>query len=304
MRHRVFLGVGIVSVSVACSIGCSGILGFDDFKVNGATPEEASTPTDGGVTDATSDGDADPAFACANLPPPNPDPSKQVEISMRYVDYSTGKPPQLTIARLCAATDPNCGNARESLTGASPADAGPEGGTGWVVPNAEGVVTAKVEYGFEGFFEAKSSLYPPTFKATSPPLRNPKTEMDQLLLRPGEINFLADQLLNKANAYDSVGHGLVFLFARDCNNQPLAGVSFTTTATDPLLQLFYVINTAPSITDTKTDALGRAGYLNMPPGIHTFTGFIGDGANKRKYGSGRVFVRAGASTTLTITPSP
>jgi len=307
MRRRVrkgaFLGIGIGIAFVASAAGCSGLLGFDDFSVNPGGGQEAST-TDAPGADATDTVDAgDPAFSCANIPPPTPDPTKQVEITMRYVDYSSGKPPLLTMARLCTNTDPNCNTAR-NLVGSGVGDAGEDGGTGWAIPNADGTVTATVEYGFEGFFQARSDQYPPTFKSTSPPLRNPKNEIDQLLLRTGEINFLADQLLNKPNAYESVGHGLVFIFARDCQNKALAGVSFTTTAVDPILQPFYVINTAPSIQDTKTDAVGRAGYLNVPPGIHTFTGFIGEGENKKKYGSGRILVRAGTSTTLTITPSP
>ncbi|MBS2013263.1 MAG: hypothetical protein JST00_10275 [Deltaproteobacteria bacterium] len=249
--------------------------------------------------------DVDPAFACASLPVPSPDPSKQVEMTMRYTDFSTGQPPVVsTLVRLCAATDPNCVNARSTLSGKAAGDAGADGGSGWVIPNTDGTVTAKVEFGFEGFFEARSDQYPPTFRSTSPALRNPKNEFEQLLLRPGEISFLADQLLGKPDSYDSKGHGLVFVFARDCNQQPIAGASFTTTAEDPLLVPFYVINSSPSVKDDKTDSLGRGGYLNVPPGIHTFTGFIGSGAEKKRFGSGRVLVRAGAATTIAVSPTP
>lgn len=248
--------------------------------------------------------DVDPAFACASLPSPSPDPSRQLDMTMRYTDFSTGAPPVAnTLVRLCAATDSNCLNARNTVVGKGPGDAGPEGGSGWIVPNTDGTVTAKVEFGFEGFFEARSDQYPPTFRSTSPALRNPKNEFEQLLLRPGEISFLADQLLGKPDSYESKNHGLVFVFARDCNQQPLPGASFTTTAEDPLLVLFYIINSSPSIKDTKTDNLGRAGYLNVPPGIHTFTGYLGEGDQKKKFGTGRVLVRAGAATTIAVSPT-
>jgi hypothetical protein len=270
-----------------------------DGGVDAAPKDSASD-----VTDAAADTLVDP-FSCAMLPEPNPDPSTQLDISMRYTDFSTGQAPLDTVARLCAATDPTCQNPRTTLVGAGPGDAGSaEAGTGWITTTDAGTVTAKVELGFEGFLEAHAPQYPQTIRSISPALRNPKNEFDQFLLRPTEISILADQLTGMQNTYDSVGHGLVFVFARDCNNLPIEGASFTTDATDPKLLLFYIINSSPSITNTKTDSLGRAGYLNAPPGIFTFNGFIGEGSAKRRYGSGRVLVRAGANTTVVVMPSP
>ncbi len=246
---------------------------------------------------------ADDNFACAGSPPASPDPSKTVTVSVRYTDFSTGAPPTNTLVRLCATTDSNCANARGTLEGARAADAGVEGGAGWVVPNADGTVSAKVEYGFEGFFETRAPQYPPTYRATSPALTNPQNLLQQLLLRPAEIAFLADSALGKSGLFDAVGHGLVFVLARDCNGALLDGASFTTSAKDPSMKLFYVINSAPSIEDTKTDTFGRGGFLNVPPGLHTFTGYLGEGDSKKRFGSGRVLVRAGAATTIAIAPT-
>lgn len=257
-----------------------------------------SGPTDGAPPpiDAASD-----PLGCANVPLPNPDPSKQVELTIRYVDFSSGAAPVGLGARLCAATDPTCANPRATVQGDGPFDAGPEAGKGFVTTK-EGVVTSNVELGFEGFFEVRSSAYAPTIRYSSPPLRNAKNDLDQIILRQSEIDFLSDLALGKANSYDAVGHGLVFLLANDCNRNSLGGVSFSTTATDPLMKLFYVINTSPSITETKTDALGRAGYVNMPPGLHTFTATFAD--TGKRIGSVRVLVRAGTATTVAVLPSP
>jgi hypothetical protein len=244
-------------------------------------------------------GDAS-AFACADLPAPAVDPSQQLSLSMRYTDYSAGTPPANAMARLCAATDSTCANAR-ALDGAGVADAGAEGGAGWVKMRADGTVSAKVERGFEGFFEARSVEYLPTFRSTSPPLRNPTNVLEQLLLRPLEVRQLAINI--GAKAFDETTHGLVFVLARDCNEQPLKGASFTTSAIDPQMQLFYVINATPSITDTQTDTFGRGGFINVPPGFHTFTVFLGEGAAKKRMGAGRVLVRAGAATTIAVSPS-
>ncbi|AKV03553.1 hypothetical protein AKJ09_10216 [Labilithrix luteola] len=270
----------------------------DNVCVGAASTTDLDASTE---SDAGADGAEDP-FACANIPAPTPDPTRQVDLTIRYTDFSTGSAPSDTVVRLCAATDTSCDHARTTLVGSGPGDAGPEGGLGFVVPNADGTVTAKVEFGFEGFFEVRSNTYAPTFRSTSPPLRRPKTELEQLLLRPKEIHFLADSALGRSDAYDDVGHGLVFVMARDCNQQPLGGVSFTTSASDPKMQLFYIINSAPSISDTKTDSLGRGGFVNMPPGFHTFTATFAD--TGKRIGSGHTLVRAGAATTIAIEPSP
>ena len=255
---------------------------------------DASTSADSGV---------DP-FACAALPAASPDPSRKLELTIKYVDFASGAPPTGTVVRLCAATDSNCANARSGLEGSGPGTAGPDAGAGWVMPRADGTVSTIIEFGFEGFFEARAPQYPPFFRSTSPALRNPKTEIEQLLLRTNEIEFLADQALRKAGAYDSVGHGLVFVYAQDCEQRPLAGASFTTTAVDEQMRLFYIINSSPSVEDTKTDSLGRGGFINIPAGIHTFTGWLGEGESRKRYGSGRVLVRVGSATVLVVSPSP
>lgn len=279
--------------------------GFESSKCsleNVCVGKAIAPETDASVPDSSPNVDAaaDP-FWCQKEALPNPDPNRKVDLSIRYLDFTSGQPAQSLIVRLCAQTDGQCNNPRTTLEGNGTADAGPDGGGGFVAPKVDGTATAKVEYGFEGFFEVKSSVYQPTFRYTSPPLRG-STAFEQIILRPAELNYLADLALGKPNSYESVGHGLVFVFARDCNQQPLSGVSFTTTAQDPLMQLFYVINTQPSIVDKQTDGLGRAGYVNMPPGLHTFTAEFA--ATKQRIGSARVLVRAGAATTIAVLPSP
>jgi hypothetical protein len=272
------------------------------FATMHCSADSVCVPGGDAALDAPVDAQIDP-YACANLPAASPDPSKQLDLKMTYTDFSTGAPPTNTLARLCASTDLNCDNPRSSLEGAGSGDAGPEGGTGWVTVKVDGTVQSKIEFGFEGFFEVRAPQYPPTFRSTSPALRNPTNDLEQLLLRPAEIKFLSDTLFGRPGSYDNIGHGLVFVFARDCEGQPIAGVSFTTNAEDPKMQLFYIINSSPSIQDTKTDSLGRGGFVNVPPGLHAFSAFLGDGPDKKLIGTARVFVRAGAATTIAVTPS-
>ena len=261
-----------------------------------APGDDASGPSDGGVGDSAVD-----PFACAKEPLPQPDPNRKLDLTIRYTELTSGEAPTGAVVRLCAQTDNQCANPRNTIEGNGQADAGPEGGAGLVNLKVDGTVTAKVEYGFEGFFEVKSSAYAPTFRYSSPPMRASKT-YEQLILRPSEITYLADLAIGKPNAYDNVGHGLLFLFARDCNQKPLAGVTFTTTAVDPTMQVFFVINTTPSVVDKSTDGLGRGGFFNVPPGLHSFTAEFA--ATKQRIGSVRVLVRAGAATTVDILPSP
>ena len=107
--------------------------------------------------------------------------------------------------------------------------------------------------------------------------------------------------VGKANAYDSVGHGIVFLTARDCNQKPLAGIAFSTSATDPLQRLFVTSN-GQLTTNTTTGEVGSGAFVNVPPGIHTFTAEFA--ATKKRLGSTRILVRAGAVTSVDILPSP
>ncbi len=273
---------------------------------------------DAGGVDAKADvakeaeaGPADP-FACGLLPPPDPDFTKPVQATIRYIDFSSGKPATRIDVRLCASTDPLCTNARTTIrvtdagtdaasgSGVDAGDAG--GGSGWIVPADDGTIVATVERGFEGFFEVRSSVYAPTLRFTSPPLRNDVTAFDQILLRGAEIAFLADQATGRSGSYDPTTRGLVFTLARDCNQQPLANVRFTTTSADPMQFGFYIVNTSPSITETKTDGTGRGGFANLPPGLHTFTAEFAD--TGKRIGSTRALVRAGTNTTVSILPTP
>lgn len=245
-------------------------------------------------------GASDPRFACAGKPLASPDGDREVQLEIRYTDFSTGNTPSGLAVRLCATTDPTCANARTSLEGQAATVDG--GGAGYVSPNADGVVKGAVEYGFEGFLEVASGTYAPTYRYTSPPVRDDVTQFDQILLRPAEIEFFADLIADTKGAYERNRHALVFVLAQDCQRQALAGVRFTVDVEDDAMVPFYVVNTSPTTSVDRTDALGRAGFLNVPEGIVTFTAETADTA--QRIGSTSIFVRAGAVTTVAVLPSP
>ncbi len=282
----------------------------DDCRARGAgfetliCSESACITPPGPIADVGNDapiGDAgeDGPFSCALWPPPIPDPSRQIDVLMRFTDFTAGAPVTNASVRLCGVADPTCGKPRD-LQADGPSDAGPEAGAGWVVPTDAGQVTAKVEYGFDGFFEVLSPAYAPTYRFTAPPLRAASTTFDQLVFTTGEVRFIAELTFGQGAL--SPEHGLVFVFARDCFQNPVGGASFRTTALDPLLKPFVIINSTPSADETNSDGAGRGGFLNVPEGIHTFIAFFENGT--KKLGSARAFVRKGAVTTVGIAPSP
>jgi hypothetical protein len=247
------------------------------------------------------DGGAEDPFACGTLPPQSEDFTKSVAVTMHYID--TSGPATLIDARLCAAKDPLCTNARPlraTDAGRDASGSGLDGGAGerWVAPGNDGVLLATVEKGFEGFFEVRTKEYAPALRFTSPPLRNSTNNFEQTLLRPFEISTLASLV---GRNYDASTRGLVFVFARDCNQQPLANMRFTTSTEDPTQFGFYIVNSTPSITDGKTDGTGRGGFANMKEGLHTFTAEFAD--TGKRLGSARALVRVGTNTTISILPS-
>jgi len=137
---------------------------------------DAGPETEGG-TDAS----ADP-FACGKVAAPRPDPATQVDLSLRFIDNSAGGPPKDAVTRLCSSSDPQCTSPRV-LVG-EPSDAG----AGFVVPNAAGIVSAKVELGFEGYFELQAPGFPPNFRSTSPALWRPENHDDHTLARTEEVD--------------------------------------------------------------------------------------------------------------------
>lgn len=311
-----FFGTGVLAVaSGACSLIYSTskdqCATDDDCHARGAgfealiCSESVCVTPPGPASDAAVDAliadaaDTDGPFSCALLPPPIPDPNRPLDVLMRFTDFTAGAPVTNANVRLCGVADPACGKPRE-LVGSGPGDAGDEAGAGWVMPTDAGHVTAKVEYGFDGFFEVLSPQYAPTYRFTAPPLRAPATTFDQLVFTTPEVRYIAELTFGQGAL--SPEHGLVFVFARDCFQNPVGGASFRTTALDPLLKPFVIINSTPSADEANSDGAGRGGFLNVPEGIHTFIAFYENGT--KKLGSARAFVRKGSVTTVGIAPSP
>lgn len=221
-------------------------------------------------------------FGCGNVVA-SPDPSRPLALALRYKDVR-GQVPEAVSTLLCNRVDPRCSAPLEAST-----------------DKAAGVVTAKVDYGFDGYFDVSSAPFVPTHRVTSQPLQSSVT-FEQTLWRAAELADWADAAVGGRNVFDSAAHGVVFLSVRDCNQRPLSGIAVTTTALDPLMRAVVL---APSGQGTPGAVTGEAGALaivNVPPGLHTFTAEFA--VTKKRLGSTRVLVRAGAVTSVDLLPSP
>jgi hypothetical protein len=259
-------------------------------------------PPDGGDAD-----DGGP-YACANLPPAQLNTAERVTVSINYLDLNTATAVTQLDARLCASTDLLCSNPRPFLApdGGVGTGSGLDGGLvgGWRPASSAGQFAAVVEYGFEGYFETRSASYGSALRFTSPSLRK-STDFLQVLLNPATTQALAEATLGgRPEAYDGKNRGLIFVLLRDCDQKALAGVKVTTSAVAaaaPAVTGFYILNKAASATARATDSDGQAGFLNVPPGVHTFTAEFAD--TGKRIGSVTATVRAGVTTTINLLPS-
>ncbi|HVJ90115.1 MAG TPA: hypothetical protein VM580_09955 [Labilithrix sp.] len=312
-RRNMVFGTAILggAFAVACA-ACSLI--FSTSEVQCATdgdchargPEFASTHCSASQlcvaneAGSTVDEDAgDDPFFCARIPSPTPDSTKLVDLSLRIVELSTGAPPADVLVRLCSNSDAPCNKARP-LQGEQ-VDAGEEAGAGWAALDDAGAVYAKVEIGFDGFFQLQAPGAPPTYQTTSPPLWREATNLETIFLRTDEVEYFANTLFGKVGLYNP-NAGLVLVFAKDCYLGDLAGITFTTTAEGPDMHAFYIIDSQPSLQETKTGLQGGGGFVNVPPGLFTFTATWA--ATGERLGAARVLVRAGSVTIVDISPTP
>ncbi len=249
-------------------------------------------------------------FACGNMPAPEPSFTETAQVSIAYLDYTGGGAATAIDVRLCSVTDPDCKNPRSTVNvtpdGGGPGpgsgiDAGAAGGTGWISPGSDGIVGARVETGFDGFFEVRSPDYAPTYRYTPTPLRKDFPPFVELLVRTAELEGLAVGIFGRNDAYDPKTRGVVFTHARDCDGTPLKGArfEFSNVEGDTKYFQFYIINTTANIEAKETDGTGRGGFANVLPGTRTFTAFYPDG---KRIGVARAQIRPGSDTVVTILP--
>lgn len=192
----------------------------------------------------------DPVWGClGHLTEPDPDPTRTVELTVRFVFASGGAALTGGIVDICDKLDITCGGSE------------PEHPKG-IALGGDGLVTVSVEEGFDGFIRVTDpEIVDSRFYVGAPIVTAPKVKEIQLL-RPNEYAALA----GIAQGIVDETRGTAIFLAVDCKGAAAGGVRFETPNADDESIAFYLINQGPVLppTATATDADGFGGFFNLP----------------------------------------
>lgn len=251
-------------------------------------PQQSSVVDAGGDADADAGRDAAPAdpLGCVDSKPSvEPDPGKSVHIELVVVELATGAPLTGATIKLCSRTDVGCTTPRV---------------TNLVPDSMSGVISADVESGFNGYFEATGSSIQSSLYVVNPPTLRDTRLVTWQVISPSSFALLAKIATNNATPIDpELGHA--FVGARDCFMEPIAGASFLPDRIDPKgnTKGFYVIDGLPDTSRTSTDNSGAGGFVNLPAGFVLMKSTLESG---KTIASANLIIRAGYVTYAVITP--
>lgn len=233
-------------------------------------------------------GPADPAWAClGNVVEPEPDPTQTLEISFRLA-FASGGAVKTAVVDLCDKLDIGCTGDSEDF---------PKG----LEPDDEGIVTATVKEGFDGFLRITSTeIVDSRVYVGRPIVELPKTKEIQLL-KPMEYKFLAETVAGQPLNPE---RGSAIMLSSDCQGEAGAGVRFETPDADEDSLEFYLINQSPTSppTATSTDVDGFGGFFNLKTAQTLGRAFLEEGDVYIGESSFGVF--AGTISYVQISPTP
>ena len=204
-----------------------------------------------------------------------------------FLDAISGQPLPSLGVRACSAADPPCAQPLATTV------AGPDGTSTLTFDSL-----AKSKF-FEGYLEisgmALGAHYDVLFYVFPPPTTD--TDISRILVSIESTKLLASAV--NVAVDDSRGHA--FFGFKDCRFNTAADVSIAASTADAETQRFFVVNGSPSTTAASSPA-GLGGFLDVPPGLTTFT--ASSTPLCLKYSSPALFVRAGWLTEADLLPSP
>jgi len=228
-------------------------------------------------------GDAAPGpFACKDTPKPLADPSRGATLLQPIYNVVSGAPLVNVAAKLCSRVDPNCTSPAATLTS-----------------DAQGVLSARVFVGFEGFFEVKGAEVASSLIMSNPPIFGDSQRPAVPIPTKAVIEFYAQQV---TGAPLDATLGQLLVRATDCNFVPLRGVTAEISSPNAKTKLFFVYNNTPRTDVTTTNEEGALGFFNVPVGPVLVT--VSDAATKAKIGQTSVVSRAGELSLVYLSPSP
>lgn len=278
-------------VSFACDsdedCALSGFSCVDGMCVEAAACSDASDCARAGLSgfDCVGGVCLDPRWSCLGwVPPPVGDTTEPV-LRQRFVEITTQMPPPDLSVTLCQNPDIEC---RRPVARA-------------LTPRPNGVVTATVPNGFEGFADVRSQRISPSLVHFSRPIVEDIQESEVLSLQLLPLDFVVS-IANQLGLPVDQSRAILLIGSRDCAGQRAAGTVVSTAEMDASTLLFYVDGDLPVPSADRTFASGNTVILNHPAGSTTV--HIERASTGERIGTRTIFVRAGFFNYLELPPTP
>jgi len=271
--------------------GGSGDGGVQDSSTGGGGSGGAGQGGSGGLADGGGpDADAADAgpFSCiGNLNWPTPG-GPTYALQLWFQDAQSAAKLSGLSVNACPKTDHACG---------APVDTGTTDGAGQVT-----LTVNAVPEGTSEFFEVKGAGIPTTL--VYPVFADPSIYAGLQFTIPIVSTATLATMAQSAGTSVLSTYGQIAFTARDCLNQPAAGVSVTMSAgTDTSSVLAYWNGTILSTALTETNPTGQGAYFNIVPNNQVQIGVTGSiNGGLSSMGTIPVWVRADAVTSINVVP--
>ena len=205
--------------------------------------------------DATSGADAADAgprpqgpFACLGDPPSDggaPSDGGTAVLRVPIIDLVSATPVPGLRAKVCPRLDVQCLKPIATVTGGD-----------------DGILTANVPIGFDGYFEVEKTGYCTALVFMEGPVRVETQRVSANLARPEIVTYLKEAAYPAAD----LNKGVAFVSTLDCDDKLSSGVNVSN-AEDASTTSIYLVNGTPTVKTDRTGAEGRVGVVDLPVGF-------------------------------------
>jgi hypothetical protein len=154
----------------------------------------------------------------------------------------------------------------------------------------DGVLTADVPIGFDGYFEVEKLGYCTALVYMEGPVRSPTLRVSANLARPEIVTYIKEAAYPAAD----LNKGIAFVSTLDCNDKLSSGVNVTN-AEDASTTSIYLVNGTPTVKADRTGVEGRVSVVDLPVGFSRVRCKVAD--NGSEIGTSAFATRAFLSPT-------
>ncbi len=256
----------------------------DNFcaRVACRTDQDCVASTGPGGVCANARCQADPTWSCLDSPRSASRLPGPFAVKLHIRDTLTQAPLAGVSARICDKLDFTC--------------ASPHGGS--QITDTQGELDLQIPGAFFGYIELTLSGYKDTLYFFNPPIDHDTSDLTPVNISAPDVHA---GLAQRTGATLMPDRGTLLLESVDCQDQPIAGVSYDTNDKDQYTVPFYSKDGLPDTNATATDSFAFGGYINMQPGIVSVTGRLRD--RQRTLGTVSVLIRANTITYGRMAPA-